>query len=133
MRSTSTEAYRKITDSGLLKKNRLEIYNILYVYGPLTSAETFKIMLKTRPQINVLTQSRARFTELRGMNAIRELGEKVCTITGHRSIAWDVTEKIPVALKTPLTKKQKIANIIAELHKLDREDTSKIELLLREL
>jgi hypothetical protein len=113
-RETSIEAYMKIKESGLLSERRWEVYNVVYNNGPLTSAEAFRILNAGRPIKNI-TQSRARFTELRDMGVFKEVGEKFCSITGHKVILWDVTSKLPIEISKPLPAKTRVIEMLLKL------------------
>jgi hypothetical protein len=93
VRSTSMAAYDYLVTNEILPERRREVYELLYLHGPGTSAEIIQHQLVGR-EIRALTQSRARFTELRDMGLIRELGEVTCRVTGHEAILWDVTERV---------------------------------------
>lgn len=95
VRQTSREAYAKLVQLRVLPQRRREVYSLIYAHGPGTSAELFSFTMAEK-SMNVITQSRARFTELRNAGLIRELGTVKCRITGHQAILWDVTdEEIP--------------------------------------
>ena len=89
-RDTSIAAYNELRDSGQLTERRREIYELLYEHGPATSGEIFEIQVR-ESKVKALTQSRARFTELREHGVIQELGTAFCRITGREVILWDVT------------------------------------------
>lgn len=93
MRQTSIDCYNQIKSEGLLSKMRMKVYETLLNSAPCTSAEAFKSMLTKENQI---TQSRARFTELRELGVIYEKGIKKCTVTGRKVIEWDLTDKLPL-------------------------------------
>lgn len=70
---------------------------------------------------NVLSQSRARFTELRNLGVIYEKGIKQCSVTGRNAIEWELTNKLPKNKKPPITQKQeRINKAITALRKLYR-------------
>lgn len=100
-RETSRDVYHEIRDSGLLSEMRWRAYDVLYRHCPkdgsgLTSAEVFSFEQKENPRkLDVLTQSRARFTELRELGVIKEVGTRPCRITGHKAIAWAPTGHLP--------------------------------------
>lgn len=100
VRKTSIEAYHKIKDGGLLSERRWQVYACVFEHGPMTSAEAFRIINGYNPIKNI-TQSRARFTELREMGVFAEVGEKICSVTNHKAILWDVTDKLPVKFEKP--------------------------------
>lgn len=96
MRETSFEAYRDIRDSGLLSKRRFQVYEILYVYGPMTGGELFREM-KKKYGMTVPTNSNVttRLGELRERGSVRELGVRRCKVSGQTVILWDVTKNLP--------------------------------------
>ena len=103
-RKTSIEVYHKIRNQGLLSRRRLEVYATVWEYGPMTSAEAFRVMNRNAPIKNI-TQSRARFTELRDLGVFEELGEKICSVTGHKAILWEVTDRLPIKYEKPVRHK----------------------------
>jgi hypothetical protein len=103
-RATSIQCYNQIKEEGLLSKRRFEVYEAIFKKAPCSSAEAMFGMLNSS---NVLTQSRARFTELRESGVIYEKGEKKCSITGRNVIEWDLTDKLPIKFKPAKTEKQK--------------------------
>lgn len=106
-RQTSIAAYHKIRNEGLLSKRRWEVYDVMYHNGPLTSGEAFTILNRNRPA-GALTQSRARFTELRELGLLREIGVRKCSVTGMNVILWDVTDKLPMSQEERLAKEGEI-------------------------
>jgi len=104
-RQTSLDCFNQIKTEGLLSKMRLKVYEAILRKAPCTSGEAFATMTTKENQIS---QSRARFTELRE-----------CTITGMNVIEWDLTDRLPVTLKnTNKTKKQKVNDAVDSLRKL---------------
>lgn len=93
-RETSIDVYRQIEAEGLLSKMNFEVYSTVFHHGPMTSGEAFYEMNRGRP-MKALTQTRARFTDLRNAGALKELGTRSCKITGRTAIVWDVTARIP--------------------------------------
>ena len=86
---TSIDCYNQIKNEGLLSKRRFECYEALLKNGPCTSGEAMHDRLNGR---NVLSQSRARFTELRDRGVIYEIKpERKCRVSGYKCIVWDVT------------------------------------------
>ena len=126
IRQTSINCFNEIKRNGLLSKKRLEVYVAILKKAPCTSGEAFAIMTTKENQIS---QSRARFTELRELGVIYEKGLKKCTITGKNVIEWDLTDKLPVDFKNPnKSKKQKkneALELLRELYK--NKDNSKVE------
>ena len=118
-RRTSTEVYRRLEAEGVLSERRWEVYRVLYEDGPLTSAEVFdKLRSKSwySPERSPLSQTRARFTELRDWGAIEEVGTKVCSVTGNEVILWDVTDQMPVA-PSPVRKKETLDERVTRLER----------------
>ena len=117
-RQTSIDCYNKIKEQGLLSNMRFKVYEAILKKAPCTSGEAFATMTTKENQIS---QSRARFTELRNLGVIYEKGEKQCTITGRNVIEWDLTDRLPVNIKnTNKTKKQRLdaaLNSLRELYK----------------
>lgn len=103
-RWTSIETFHHIRDNGLLSKRRFEVYQTVYMHGPMTSAEAFSIMNKANPLKN-LTQSRARFTELQTMAVLKTIGERKCKITGRNALIWEVTDRLPIKIDKPVKHK----------------------------
>jgi hypothetical protein len=107
-RRTSIQVYHEIRDNGLLSQRRWEVYRWLYHNGPATGREA---ILGARKQDHgpVISQTRARLTELRDMGVIEELGTVNDKVTGNEVILWDVTDKLPRPLPPRVvgpTKKQ---------------------------
>ena len=115
-RQTSIECYNKIKEQGLLSNMRFKVYEAILKKAPCTSGEAFATMTTKENQIS---QSRARFTELRELGVIYEKGEKKCSITGRSVIEWDLTDRLPVNVKNPnKTKKQRVDDALNSLRKL---------------
>lgn len=97
-RTTSAAAYKTIRDNGLLSRRRWQVYKILYKFGPLTGNEIAVIFKKnfmpaTRVQ-NQLSMT-TRLAELRELGAVREIGKRICSVSGMTVILWDVTDCLP--------------------------------------
>jgi len=115
-RQTSLDCFNQIKTEGLLSKMRLKVYEAILRKAPCTSGEAFATMTTKENQIS---QSRARFTELRELGVIYEVQNRKCTITGMNVIEWDLTDRLPVTLKnTNKTKKQKVNDAVDSLRKL---------------
>lgn len=96
-RQTSIDCYNAIKSEGLLSKRRMQVYEAIYNSAPCTSAEAMTSILKMNG--DVLSQSRARFTELRELGVIYERGIRKCKLTGRNAIEWDLTDRLPVTAK----------------------------------
>jgi hypothetical protein len=118
IRQTSIDCYYEIKSEGLLTKRRLEVYEAIFKNAPCTSSEA---MLNNLNSSNVLSQSRARFTELRELGVIYEKGIKKCSVTGRNVIEWDLTDRLPIEIKTSGNSKKnrikKAINALRELYK----------------
>jgi len=109
-RQTSIDCYNQIKQEGLLTKRRLEVYEAIFKNAPCTSSEA---MINRLNSSNVLSQSRARFTELRELGVIYEKDVRPCRITGRNVIEWDLTDRLPVDIKkSNKTKKHRIEDAI---------------------
>jgi hypothetical protein len=116
IRQTSIDCYNQIKADGLLTKRRLEVYEAILKNAPCTSSEA---MLNRLNSSNVLSQSRARFTELRELGVIYERGIKKCSVTGKNVIEWDLTDNLPINSKIiHNTKKDRINNTLNALREL---------------
>jgi hypothetical protein len=116
-RQTSSEAYRYLIENDILGKRQLEVYTTLYRYGALTANEVFNL-IKTTTNRNFRFDSntRARFTELRNMDLIEEMGTRVCSITGRKVILWQVTNRMPKKLTKSI--EEEIARLDLKIAKL---------------
>ena len=115
-RQTSIDCYNEIKANGLLSKTRLQVYLAILKNAPCSSGEAFATMTTKENQIS---QSRARFTELRELGVIYEKGEKQCSITGRNVIEWDLTDRLPINIKNSnKTKKQRLDDALNSLREL---------------
>lgn len=112
-RQTSIECYNQIKAEGLLSKQRLAVYSSLLKMGkPSTAREVYSTM-------NVEKQEATRFTELRNLGVIYEVGNRKCSVTGRTAIEWDLTDRLPIETKISAnTKKQRVSNAINGLREL---------------
>ena len=89
IRQTSKDVYAEIKESGLMSHMRWLVYDQLYWGGPMTAQEVFK-------SLGCDTNQSGRFTEMREMGAIEEVGIRACTITGNDVIEWAVSGNMPM-------------------------------------
>lgn len=116
IRQTSIDCYNEIKKNGLLSKKRFEVYKAILKNAPCTSGEAFATMTTKENQIS---QSRARFTELRELGVIYEKCVRKCKITGVNVIEWDLTDKLPKNIKlSNNNKKNRVNNALNALRKL---------------
>jgi hypothetical protein len=118
-RQTSIDCYNQIKSEGLLTRRRLEVYEAIYNSAPCTASEVFK-------EKYLKTNQSGRFTELRELGVIYEKGERKCSVTGRNVIEWDLTDRLPIEIKTSATtKKHRVNNAINSLRELyKRKNTS---------
>ena len=84
---------------------------------------------------NVISQSRARFTELRELGVIYEVGVKKCSITNRNVIEWDLTDNLPFELEKNKTKskKTKINEVLSLIERLGKNLTEAEKVELRKI
>lgn len=114
IRETSLDAYAAIKASGLLSKRHWQVYETLFNNGPLTGREVFNKI----DSEGFTTHTAARLTELRNMGCIKEVGTKVCSITGMRVIEWAVTDELPKKFEKKKTKDDIIKELQEEIKQL---------------
>jgi len=115
-RQTSIDCYNQIKTDGSLSKMRFRVYEAILNNAPCTSAEVLSTMLSKN---SAITSSRARFTELRELGVIYEVQNRKCTITGRTSIEWDLTDRLPIKIKSSSnTKKHRIKDALNSLREL---------------
>jgi len=90
-RTTSIEAYRLIRDRGLLSRARLEVLEVLASCGPSTGAEIDERLREGGGR----GHGHKRLPELRRLGVVREAGTRECSVSGHRSIVWEATGRLP--------------------------------------
>lgn len=88
VRQTSKEVYEKIRNEGLLSKMRFKVYREIFRFGPITASEVFAIS-------KMKTNQSGRFTELEELGVIQAKETRICSETGRKAIAWEVTNKLP--------------------------------------
>lgn len=108
VRKTSIDILNKIKAEGLLSARRLQVYEHLFFYGPMTAMEVFKAL-------KVNTNQSGRFTELKKMGVISDMGEVECPVTGRTVTLWGVTNNLPDKLKARKTKAQIVGEQYEEL------------------
>ncbi len=109
-RDTSVEAYREIKENGLLSKQRWEVYDLLFEYGPRTAAELWQVSPRRHTQ-DYRPANINRLGELRDCGVVKELEPRKCSVTGRRVIVWDVTRYTPVK---PVKKCRESKAVLAE-------------------
>jgi|KBSMisStaDraftv2_1062788.scaffolds.fasta_scaffold00662_14 hypothetical protein len=90
-RHTSVEAFYRALDAGVINTRRLQAYAGLAELGIATVSETFEHLKDTRQlTIRYDSNTATRFSELRDLGLIREVGERPCRVTGQTCITWAV-------------------------------------------
>jgi hypothetical protein len=113
IRETSRQAYETIAANDLLSERRWEVYDVLFRHGAMTANEVFVVLEKeSAGAVCAASNSAARFSELRELGVVQELGTRVCSVTGMNVIVWGVTENLP----KQLTKKERIQKQINTLN-----------------
>jgi hypothetical protein len=117
-RQTSIDCYNEIKENKLLSKKRFEVFEAILKTAPCTSGEAFATMTTKENQIS---QSRARFTELRELGVIYEKDVRKCRITNRNVIEWDLTGRLPKDVKlsknNKKTRSENALNALRELYK----------------
>ena len=117
-RQTSIDCYNEIKENQLLSKKRFEVFEAILKTAPCTSGEAFSTMTTKENQIS---QSRARFTELRELGVIYEKDVRKCRITNRNVIEWDLTGRLPKDVKlsknNKKTRSENAVNALRELYK----------------
>lgn len=131
-RQTSIEAFKKIRESGLLSRERFRVFATIFAMGSCTSGEAFESIVKRNQgansrngRVSSLSQSRARFTELRDLGVIEEIDVRPCKVTGRNCIVWQPTGNLPGQLPRRQTKlaeaEERIQNLEADNKRLRAE------------
>ena len=120
-RQTSIDCFNQIKEAGLLAKRRFETFEAIFKSAPCTRQEALE---HTNP-INALSLSAARFTELRRIGVIYEKDVRACKVTGRNVIEWDLTDRLPVTVKsTNKTKKQRVNDALDSLRQLYKNNST---------
>lgn len=121
-RQTSIEAFHQIRESGLLSRERFRVFATVFAMGECTSGEAFEAIEKRKERKSPLSQSRARFTELRDLGVIEEAGVRPCKVTGRNCIVWALTDNLPGKLPRRISKlaeaEQQIKDLEADNNRL---------------
>lgn len=90
--SKVVDAHEAITKNGLLSRSRWQVYDALFLFGPLSRNE-LDVRLKG-PDMPNPTFSR-RLVELERLGVAVRGGKRPCSVTGEPCDAWDVTSNLP--------------------------------------
>tara|TARA_R110000744_G_scaffold272361_1_gene385352 strand:+ start:145 stop:558 length:414 start_codon:yes stop_codon:yes gene_type:complete len=103
-RQTSIDCYNHIKAEGLLSKRRLEVYEAILNNAPCTTNEALKDVYSGSYGVG------SRTTELRNLGVIYEVRVRECKVTGRNVIEWDLTDTLPVEIKSSIKTKQHRVN-----------------------
>lgn len=116
MRKTSIAAYEELRDSGDLSKLRWAVYRYIFHHGPLTQNE-MDVKLTRKKQDFISSGYHARFSELKAMGLIEEIGKRTSSSTGKQGIVWDVTG---ASKALPIPKKPTRKQLEEKIQRLER-------------
>lgn len=124
-RQTSIDAYNTIKENGLLSYLRFQVYEALYMSGPMTAQETWHYLrnvsaMNGDARINGITP---RFSELERLGVIKENLIRPCNISGRNVTEWIVTNSLPSKLEKKKSKDQIIKELQEEIKQLKAELT----------
>ena len=104
-RRTSIDVYHAIEREGLLGRLQLLVYRTLFqVSKPMTQMEVVREIGNPNITDHGITP---RFSELKRMGAIADIGTKTCLVSGRETTAWVITGEMPVkgvGMKKPTRK-----------------------------
>jgi len=89
-RETSVQAFYNAVDSGVIETRREQVYAALRALGVATSNEVFERMKQDYQGPRYISTVAARFTELRDLGLIYEVGSRPCLVTRQTCITWAV-------------------------------------------
>ena len=119
-RQTSIDCYNEIKNSGLLSKMRFKVYESLFLNSKQTAGELSEFLNSTGVKIRHGSVN-GRLTELRDLSVIYERDVRPCRVTGRNVIEWDLTDTLPIEIKSSTnTKKHRVIialNSLRELYK----------------
>lgn len=108
-RETSIDCFNQIKSTGVISQRRLEVLEAISKTCPCTTSEAISAISTSSFGIG------SRFTELRDMNVIYEVGTRKCSVTGRNVIEWDLTGNMPVKYKKKIGKPRNINKVIEYL------------------
>lgn len=122
IRQTSIDCYNQIKSEGLLSKLRLMTYNAMLYSAPCTAVELQGFIEKNSIGVK---HAWKLLSQLRDLGVVYEKRERLCSITGRNVIEWDLTDRLPIEIKTSAnTKKHRVNNAINSLRELYKHKTT---------
>ncbi len=92
IRKTSIQAYQEIESNGLLGHLQWIVYKYIFENGPCSMMQANLDLNRNKYSNGSYT---SRFSELKKMELVHEVGHHVCPHTNKTVILWDVTDKLP--------------------------------------
>lgn len=114
---TSIDAYKEITENGLLAKKQMEVYKAISVLPDCTINDLIAMLGRMGSNTGSIT---GRISELKRMGVIAACGEKVAS-TGQRVTVWRTTINLPAKLPWKETSREKIARLEYNIEQLKEE------------
>ena len=102
-RTTSIDCYNQIKREGLLSERRLQVLSIMMYIAPCSAGELEREFIFRHN----IKGGWKQLSVLRDQGVLKELGTKICNVTGRKVIKWDTTGNLPVK-----PKKKRPANLI---------------------
>jgi len=113
-RQTSIDCYNQIKAGGLLSKRRLETFEALVKIAPCTASEVQNSIIYNNGGRDCIK----RISELKDRGVIYEVRTRPCKITGKSVIEWDLTDNLPIDVKKPITKKDRVETTLDAFREL---------------
>lgn len=92
---TSSLAYKRICEEGLLSKRKLEVYDLLARYGPLTGRELFEHAKREYKSASLRDTFQQRLSELEERGVAEKIGERICKSSGQKAKLWAWRDGLP--------------------------------------
>jgi hypothetical protein len=131
---TSRDAYGWCIENNVISKSVAEALKVMSEGVPLNQTLAYQAVVRTTGNMGLESRSVGRrFSVLRRMGLIREVGKSPCPVTGRPTLFFEATNTRPTcteaeAIKSA-NKRELPAEVVAEL-KLLREDNAKLRELL---
>lgn len=96
-RETSIETYNQIKNEGLLSKLRFEVYEALFLNGPMTCRELMIYVQNKKGESFIVAGGSysTRLSEMYRMGVVTETRMRPCKESGRNAIEWMITSKLP--------------------------------------
>ena len=97
MRETSRAALDDAIARGSLSAARRRVYDALVTHGAMTGAELDAKLGGKEVRLHF----HKRLSELRSLGYAKEVGTRICSVTGHVAISWQADDGAPRTLPPP--------------------------------